>query len=70
MPGIDKMKKLQGMMRGRDRAVVLPGETGMTPVKGKKKNRLKEAAKKRMELRKKTKRNMMQRRMRQKSAGY
>jgi hypothetical protein len=69
MPGMDKMKKLQGMMRGRDRAVVRPGETGMMPVKGKK-NRLKEAAKKRMELRKKTKRNMMQRRMKQKSAGY
>ena len=69
MPGMDKFKKLQGMMRGRDRAVVRPGETGMTPVKGKK-NRLKEAAKKRMELRKKTKRNMMQRRMKQKSAGY
>jgi hypothetical protein len=48
---------------------VRPGETGMMPVKGKK-NRLKEAAKKRMELRKKTKRNMMQRRMKQKSAGY
>ena len=67
---MNKLEKLQGMMRGRDRAVVLPGETGRTAVKGKKKNRLKEAAKKRMELRKKTKRNMMQRMMKQKSAGY
>lgn len=71
MPGMDKMKKLQGMMRGAGRAVVLPGETGMKAMKkGKKKvNRLKAAAKARAKMRGKTK-TMMQRLREKKAPGY
>lgn len=65
MPNIIKKKKLEGMMRGADRAVVRPGETGRQPVDSKEKaasrfKRLKAAAKARAKLRGKTK-TMMQR---------
>tara|TARA_R100000353_G_scaffold135550_1_gene96196 strand:- start:2307 stop:2528 length:222 start_codon:yes stop_codon:yes gene_type:complete len=62
---MNKLDKLKGMMRGADRAVVRPGETGRKPVDSKQKavkrlNRLKAAAKARAKLRGKTK-TMMER---------
>jgi hypothetical protein len=66
---INREKDVEKGMLNRlsaDRALVLPGETGRTPVKAKK-NRLKAAAKKRADLRKKTKENMRKRRQSQKA---
>ena len=68
---MNKLDKLKGMMRGANRAVVRPGETGMKAVGKKKKsiNRLKAAAKARAKLRGRTK-TMMERLREQNAPKY